>query len=78
MILFMVDNGASAERSFAKVEDLPWGSVGTFQGIGRDWANAANTPLRVWKGSSMEGGINTPMIIVSFFITLFGNLHISN
>lgn len=63
LIMFMVDNGASAERPNAKgAPKEPWGSVGTFEAIGRNWANVADTPLRLWKATSHEGGINTPMI----------------
>jgi arylsulfatase len=64
LILFLVDNGASAERPRAcKVDEkLEWGSVGTFNAIGRQWALACNTPLRFWKTTSHEGGICTPMI----------------
>tara|TARA_R110000850_G_scaffold105353_1_gene216296 strand:+ start:1629 stop:3209 length:1581 start_codon:yes stop_codon:yes gene_type:complete len=63
LILFLVDNGASAESPNRKgAPPEPWGSVGTFESIGQPWANAANTPLRFWKVTSHEGGINTPMI----------------
>ena len=63
LILFLVDNGASAESPNRKgAPPEPWGSVGTFESIGQRWANVANTPLRLWKVSSHEGGINTPMI----------------
>ncbi|MFT5109615.1 MAG: arylsulfatase A-like enzyme [Pseudoalteromonas tetraodonis] len=63
LILFLVDNGASAESPNRKgAPPEPWGSVGTFESIGSKWANAANTPLRFWKVTSHEGGINTPMI----------------
>ncbi|MEM8954072.1 MAG: arylsulfatase [Verrucomicrobiota bacterium] len=63
LILFLVDNGASAERPNSKGAPMePWGSVGTFEAIGKYWANVANTPLRLQKAKSHEGGINTPMI----------------
>jgi arylsulfatase len=35
----------------------------TYAGIGRDWANAANTPFRYWKAQQYEGGICTPMVM---------------
>jgi arylsulfatase len=38
------------------------GSVARFDAIGPDWAIVANTPLKKWKGTSYEGGNNTPMI----------------
>jgi len=70
LILFLVDNGASHEvrpgaKELAREKQpntSPWGTVGSYQSIGQSWANAANTPLRKWKVTSMEGGINTPMI----------------
>ena len=63
LIFFLVDNGASAERPNAKgAAPEPWGSVGTFEAIGKSWANVADTPMRFWKMTSYEGGINTPMI----------------
>lgn len=63
LILFLVDNGASAERPNAGGAPMePWGSVGTFEAIGKHWANVADTPLRLHKAKSHEGGINTPMI----------------
>jgi arylsulfatase len=63
LILFLVDNGASAERPNSKgAPPEPWGSVGTFEAIGKNWAIAADTPMRFWKATSHEGGINTPMI----------------
>lgn len=34
----------------------------TFAGIGRRWANVANTPFRMWKATTYEGGICTPCI----------------
>ncbi len=63
LILFLVDNGASPEKPNRKNAPMePWGSVGTFESIGRSWATVANTPLRKWKTSSHEGGANTPLI----------------
>jgi arylsulfatase A-like enzyme len=63
LVLFLADNGASAERPNAKgASPEPWGSVGSFEAIGQNWANVADTPLRFWKMTSYEGGVNTPMI----------------
>ncbi|MFP6900719.1 MAG: arylsulfatase, partial [Opitutales bacterium] len=64
LILFLVDNGASHEKPNRGKKDLDaaWGSVGSFESIGRSWANAVNSPLRKWKVQGLEGGICTPMI----------------
>jgi len=61
MILFMSDNGGSAE-----VVNIPGdgniGTVGHWTSLGKNWANVSNTPFRFYKNYSFEGGINTPMI----------------
>ncbi len=65
LFLFLVDNGASHERPRNRGKsdsDAPWGTVGSFEAIGKNWANVANTPFRRWKINPEEGGINTPMI----------------
>jgi arylsulfatase len=65
LILFLSDNGASPEgpKTQNHDPDAPWGSVSRFDSIGGNWAQVAETPLRKWKGSSHEGGINTPLIV---------------
>ena len=35
----------------------------TYFSIGPDWANVANTPYRLWKSQSTEGGVRTPTIV---------------
>lgn len=35
----------------------------TYAGIGRSWANVANTPFRFWKARCYEGGICTPFVV---------------
>lgn len=62
LVLFLSDNGASAE-----VVNLEGGSgeIGTltrWTSLGRDWANVSNVPLRYFKNYSHEGGIRTPLI----------------
>lgn len=63
IIMFMSDNGASAE--VVKLNDSygPIGSVSNWTSLGPDWANVSNTPLRYYKNYSYEGGICTPLII---------------
>lgn len=83
IIVFLSDNGASAELSdrygpgfdrpgqtrdgqkisYATDKSVMPGSQTTFFSIGPDWANVANTPYRLWKSQSLEGGVHTPMII---------------
>ncbi len=62
LILFVSDNGASAEV-VNLVDDF--GEIGTltrWTSLGQDWANVSNTPFRYYKNYSYEGGINTPLI----------------
>ena len=61
LILFMSDNGASAEM--VRIPgDGKIGTVGHWASLGKDWANVGNTPFRFYKNYSFEGGINTPLI----------------
>jgi len=62
LILFVSDNGASAE--LVRLEDDS-GEIGTmtrWSSLGPPWANVANTPFRYFKNFSYEGGINTPLV----------------
>lgn len=65
LILFVSDNGASAEqiiRGDAHDPAAPPGSAKTFLCLGPGWSTAANTPLRLHKSWVHEGGICTPLI----------------
>ncbi|MDN5214916.1 arylsulfatase [Fulvivirgaceae bacterium BMA12] len=64
IILFVSDNGASAEVVNLKDDDdnAPVGSMGRWISLGKDWANVSNTPFKFYKNFSYEGGINTPFI----------------
>ncbi len=76
LIFFLSDNGACAEwnpygfdiRSgpdniLHKGKDLEnMGQPGTYHSYGSAWANASNTPLRLYKHYAHEGGICTPFI----------------
>jgi len=47
-----------------KGDDLAkMGQVGTYHSYGSAWANACNTPWRLYKHYSHEGGIATPLIV---------------
>ena len=74
LILFLSDNGASAEvvqgtktrhgdfpRGGTRPDVMP-GPPDTFASLGPAWANAANTPFRRYKAAACEGGIATPFI----------------
>ena len=62
LIMFVSDNGASAEM--VHIDD-DYGEIGTmtlWSSLGPNWANVSNTPFRYFKNYSYEGGINTPLI----------------
>ena len=62
LIMFVSDNGASAEM--VRIED-DFGEIGSmtlWSSLGPQWANVSNTPFRYFKNYSYEGGINTPLI----------------
>ena len=77
LIFFLSDNGACAEwdpfgfdeRSgpkniLHKGEDLDkMGGPESYLSYGSGWANAGNTPLRLYKHYAHEGGISTPLIV---------------
>jgi arylsulfatase len=65
LILFLSDNGASAEMMVRDDGHDPTaapGSAATYLCIGPGWSSAANTPLRRHKTWVHEGGISTPLI----------------
>lgn len=76
LILFCADNGACAEWdpwgfdvSSGPVNHLHtggsldrMGQPGTYHSYGSGWANACNTPWRLYKHYTHEGGISTPTI----------------
>lgn len=64
LIIFVSDNGASAEmvRLENDDDDAPVGSMARWISLGEDWANVSNTPYRYFKNYSYEGGIKTPAI----------------
>lgn len=76
LILFLSDNGACAEwdpwgfdvssgpknilHEGADLETM--GQPGSYHSTGSGWANASNTPWRLYKHYNHEGGITTPFI----------------
>ncbi|MFN0076956.1 MAG: arylsulfatase [Prosthecobacter sp.] len=66
MVIFLSDNGATAEqivRGSGHDASAPVGSERTFLGIGPGWSSTANTPFRLHKKWNHEGGIATPLIV---------------
>jgi arylsulfatase len=66
LVLFLSDNGASAEimiRGKGHDPALPAGASGTFLCLGPGWSSCANTPFRRHKTWVHEGGIATPWIV---------------
>jgi arylsulfatase A-like enzyme len=77
LVMFLSDNGACAEwdpfgfdvssspdNVLHRGDDLArMGSRGTYHSVGSAWANASNTPWRMYKHYSHEGGISTPCIV---------------
>jgi arylsulfatase len=65
LVLFLSDNGASAEimiRGDGHDPAAPPGSAASFLCLGPGWSKAANTPFRRHKTWVHEGGIATPLI----------------
>ena len=63
VIFFLSDNGAcsdSKDRSTVR-GSMPW-EVTSYLTQGQSWANASNTPYRLYKTTDFEGGTRTPMI----------------
>jgi arylsulfatase A-like enzyme len=66
LILFLSDNGASAERILrgdGHDPHAPAGSAKSYLCLEPPWANLANAPLRRSKIFVHEGGIATPLIV---------------
>ncbi|HXX93670.1 MAG TPA: arylsulfatase [Planctomycetota bacterium] len=66
LVLFLSDNGASAEqiiRGDQHDPTAPPGSARSFLCLGPGWSSAANTPFRLHKSWVHEGGVSTPLIV---------------
>jgi arylsulfatase len=77
LVLFLSDNGACAEwdpmgfdensgpkntlHTGAGLDSM--GGPGSYLSYGSAWANACNTPWRLYKHYANEGGISTPLIV---------------
>ena len=77
LIVFLSDNGACAEWDPFGFDDNPYpanrlyvgddlekmGGPRTFHSYGTGWANACNSPFRLYKHYNHEGGISSPTIV---------------
>lgn len=66
LILFLSDNGASAEimvRADGHDHSAEPGSAASYLCLGPGWSTCANTPFRRHKTWTHEGGISTPLIV---------------
>ena len=64
LIFFLQDNGACAEFMTGSNRDpAVFGTNESFESYRLPWANASNTPFRLFKHWTHEGGISTPLII---------------
>ena len=64
LIFFLQDNGGCAEYIGGDVENLAlMGTDSSFESYRLPWANASNTPFRLFKHWTHEGGISTPLIV---------------
>ena len=61
LVLFLSDNGA-CPYAFNRIPDVPPGPAEGYRTYDSEWANAGNTPFRLYKQYSHEGGIATPLI----------------
>jgi arylsulfatase len=66
LVFFLADNGGCHENLAGRQEqNLPGsmpGEPGSYVAYDRPWANASNTPFRMFKHWIHEGGISTPLI----------------
>lgn len=66
LVIFLSDNGASAEimvRDDGHDPAAPMGSAASYLCLGPGWSTAANTPFRRHKTWTHEGGIATPLLL---------------
>ncbi|NQY09143.1 MAG: arylsulfatase [Flavobacteriales bacterium] len=66
LILFMSDNGACAEGKTLGtgiIVDIEKRNLETYNNYGAGWANVSNTPFRLYKHFTHEGGSATPFIM---------------
>ena len=62
MILFLADNGGCAEENIGGEKPGAAGGPDSYTSYRTGWANASNTPFRLYKHWMHEGGISSPLI----------------
>lgn len=62
LILFLADNGGCQEVIDRGMPGVPPGLADSFLSYGIAWANASNTPFRMYKHFVHEGGISSPLV----------------
>lgn len=63
LIMFLTDNGGCAEAINRGKPGVPPGPVDSFWSYHLPWANASNTPFRLYKHWVHEGGIASPFVV---------------
>ncbi len=63
VVMFLSDNGGCAEEIRSGDPEAEIGTPDSYVSYGLPWANASNTPFRLYKHWVHEGGIATPFII---------------
>jgi arylsulfatase A-like enzyme len=64
LIMFLSDNGGCAENISRAEQDVKLlGTEDSFESYRVNWANASNTPFRLYKHWVHEGGIATPLVV---------------
>jgi arylsulfatase A-like enzyme len=63
LVMFLADNGGCAEIVDRGKPGVPPGLPDSFMSYGIPWANASNTPFRLYKRWVHEGGVATPFIV---------------
>jgi arylsulfatase len=62
LIMFLADNGGCAEEIDRGEKGAKAGTAQSYLSYGLPWANASNTPFRLYKHWVHEGGISSPFI----------------
>lgn len=62
LIMFLADNGGCAEENIGGEVPGPPGPPESYTSYRTPWANASNTPFRLYKHWVHEGGISSPFI----------------